>query len=198
MDFVGIFFGNNTPKGIVMGQFGNIEFDAVLAEKHNWSADATSNPVETGSPVTDHIIEQADKLTIAGFVSDASLTLSSNFTQFNVVSPKTQVAFDALSEAIKAKETVSVYTKFKVYQDMIVTKVDIPRIPENGGSIEFAIEFINIRKVSTQLVDIPNGIGTKQTDSSTAKKASEQKDAGKKAAETKTPAPSSTLGRLFK
>lgn len=198
MDLVGIFFGHNTPKGIILGEFGNIEFDAVLAENHNWSADATSNPVETGSPITDHVIEQSDKLVLMGFVSDASLTLSSNFTQFNVLKPKTQVAFDALYEAIKSKQTVSVYTKFKIYQDMIITKVDIPRIYEHGQAIEFGVELINIRKVSTQLVDIPNGIGSKQTDSATTKKAAAQKDAGKKAAEVATAKkPSSTIGRFF-
>ena len=195
---VGIFFGNTTPTEIILGEYANIEFDAVLAENHSWSADATTNPVETGSPITDHVIEQADTLTIAGFVSDASISLSSNFTQFSGDQPKTKVAFDALREAIKAKKTVSVYTKFKVYTDMIITKIDIPRVPENGGSIEFSIDFLNIRMVSTQLVDIPTGIGTSQTDSSTTKKASTQSNAGTKSATTTTATkPSSVISRFF-
>lgn len=195
---VGIFFGNTTPTEIILGEYANIEFDAVLAENHSWSADATTNPVETGSPITDHVIEQADTLTIAGFVSDASISLSSNFTQFSGAQPKTKVAFDALRETIKAKKTVSVYTKFKVYTDMIITKIDIPRVPENGGSIEFSIDFLNIRMVSTQLVDIPKGIGTSQTDSSTTKKASTQANAGTKSATTTTATkPSSVISRFF-
>lgn len=180
MDLIGIFFGRTQTKDIIRGEFANIEFDAVLLESHQWSADATSNPVETGSPITDHVIEQADKLALTGFISDSSITLSSNLAIFSGNKPKTQIAFDALREAIKAKETVTIYTKFKLYEDMIITKIDIPREKADGNSIEVKIELINIRKVSTALVDIPKGIGTNQANSSTANKAQKQADQGKK------------------
>jgi hypothetical protein len=73
---IGIYFGGQWFKTKFGNDLGNIELDAVLDEAHDWQADATMNPVEEGSPVTDHIIEQPDKLKIRGFISETPLVAS--------------------------------------------------------------------------------------------------------------------------
>ena len=73
---IGLFFGGQWFQTAFGNQYGNIELDAALDENHEWSAEATSNPVEEGAPVTDHVIEQSDKLKIRGFVTDSPLNLS--------------------------------------------------------------------------------------------------------------------------
>lgn len=176
---MGIHFGGQWFYNRFGNQFGNIELDLTLEESHEWSAEATVNPVEDGAPVSDHVIEQADKIKFTGFVSDAPLTIASGSVN---IENRTQPVFDMLRELIKARETVTVYTKYQTYTDMVITSISIPFSPGQGEAIQFGIEFVKIRKVSTQMVDVPPGISRKKdkkTSPSTGKKAEPQKDAGK-------------------
>lgn len=194
---IGLFFGGQAFKARFGSDLGNIELDALLDESHEWSAEATSNPVEEGSPVTDHVIEQADKLKLTCFVSDTPLNGSPAL--IGAIAP-TQTVFDLLRDLIKARDVVTVYTKHRIYEDMVLTNVSIPRSPGVGEALEFSADFVHIRKVATQTVDVPPGIsaskeakadgknadgtpGKKGAASSTAKKAESQKNAGKVQAE---------------
>ncbi len=196
---IGLYFGGQWFQTAFGNLYGNIELDAALDENHEWSAEATSNPVEVGAPVTDHVIDQSDKLKIKGFVTDTPLTSSQSLPQIS----RSQDVFDLLYELIKLKEPMTVYTKHRIYDDMILTNVNIPRTAGVGEAIEFSAEFINIRKVATQMVDVPDGINPKKdakaggANGSTAKKAEPTKDAGKKQPET-VQKPSSTLSRVLK
>lgn len=195
---IGLFFGN-TFQHKFGNEYGNIELDAVLQEEHEWNAEVTSNPVEEGSPVTDHVIEQSDKLRVSGFVSNTPVTLSGSISQFltgGSSAPKTQDVFDLLHELLKLKQPMTVYTKYRIYDDMVMTSVNIPRSASNGEALEFTVEFVHIRKVETQLVDVPNGISRKKVDSAIGRKVEPQKNAGVKQLSAIT-TPSSTLSRLF-
>lgn len=202
---IGLYFGGQWFQTSFGNLYGNIELDAVLDEAHEWSAEATSNPVETGAPVTDHVIDQADKLRIRGFVTDTPLTISQSvqgIVNSGQVGNRTQAVFDLLHQLIKIKEPMTVYTKHRIYDDMVLTNVTIPRGAGVGEAIEFSAEFINIRKVAAQMVDVPAGINPKKdakaggANGSTAKKSEPAKDGGKKQAET-VQKPSSTLSRVF-
>ncbi len=202
---IGLFFGGSSFRSMFGNEFGNVELDANLDESHEWSATATENPVETGAPVSDHVIEQADKLRIRGFVSDTPLVISPELQgQIGAMDAgsRTQPVFDLLYKLIKAREVMTVYTKHAVYADMVLTSVNIPRTSQVGEAIEFTAEFVNIRKVQTQTVDVPKGISGKRDakaggkSGATAKKAEPKKDTGKKpAAEVK--APTSILSSLL-
>lgn len=199
---LGLFFGGKGFKSSFENTFGNVELDATLEENHEWSAEATTNPVEFGAPITDHVIEQADRLRIKGFVTDAPLNASASiFGLFNLtpVENRTQPVFDLLHELIKRKEVMTVYTKHRIYTDMVLTNVTIPRAPNVGEALEFNAEFINIRKVSTQIVDVPLGINQKKTakaNPALGRKTEPSKNTGKKQPETVTK-PSSALSRIF-
>ena len=188
---LGLFFGGQKFQSMFGNQYGNIELDAMLDESHEWSAEATSNPVEEGAPVTDHVIEQADKLTIRGVVTDAPLNASSSILGFiggGSADNKTQTVFDLLDTLIKKREVLTVYTKHKTYSDMVLTNVTIPRSASVGEAIEFRAEFIHIRKVATQTVDVPDGVSAKPeakaggAGGAVSKKASATKASGKKQA----------------
>lgn len=161
---VGLFFGGTQFITTFGNQFGNIELDANLEEAHEWTAQATENPVEEGAPISDHVIEQSDKLRISGFITDAPLVASQSITGSIGISDagsRTQPVFDLLYTLIKKREPIVVYTKHAVYSDMVLTTVNIPRTPGVGEAIEFNAEFIQIRKVATKLVDVPVGISQK-------------------------------------
>ena len=188
---IGLYFGGQWFQTSFGNLYGNIELDAVLDENHEWSAEATSNPVEEGAPVTDHVIEQSDKLTIRGVVTDAPLNASSSILGFiggGSADNKTQTVFDLLDTLIKKREVLTVYTKHKTYSDMVLTNVTIPRSASVGEAIEFRAEFIHIRKVATQTVDVPAGVSAKPeakaggAGGAVSKKASATKASGKKQA----------------
>ena len=188
---LGLFFGGQKFQSTFGNQYGNIELDAMLDESHEWSAEATSNPVEEGAPVTDHVIEQADKLSIRGVVTDAPLNASSSILGLiggGSADNKTQTVFDLLDTLIKKREVLTVYTKHKTYSDMVLTNVTIPRSAGVGEAIEFRAEFIHIRKVATQTVDVPDGVSAKPeakaggAGGAVSKKASATKASGKKQA----------------
>ena len=193
---VGLYFGGQWFETIFGNAYGNIELDANLEENHEWSAEITSNPVETGAPISDHIIDQQDKLKIKGFVTDAPLIASQTIAQIS----KSQNIFDILYKLIKIKEPITVYTQYKIYNDMVISNIIIPRTPGIGEAIEFEAEFIHIRKVSTQIVEIPAGISPKKEKKATAaigKKTEPKKEIGKKQPETITKL-ESNLSRILK
>ena len=199
---IGLYFGGQWFQTTFGNDLGNIELDANLEESHEWSAEATMNPVEEGSPVTDHVIEQPDTLRIRGFVSETPLTASESVRGAKNTpwaESITQPVFDLLRALIKAREVVTVYTKYRNYPDMILTSLSIPRTAATGEAIEFSADFVNIRKVATQTVDVPPGISAKKDKKASAalgNKTEPKKDAGKRQAET-VEKPSSVLSRLL-
>ena len=191
---IGLFFGGQAFQLKFGNDFGNIELDANLEETHEWGADVTENPVEEGAPVADHVIERADKLTVRGFVSESPVTASPNILgligSVSDASSRTQQVFDLLRLLIKEKATMTVYTKHLTYDDMVLTGLRIPRTPADGQAIEFVADFVHVRFVEAQSVDVPNGISAKgkTADDATVRKTSPAKDAGKKGATDSTAA----------
>lgn len=52
--------------------------DVTLTENHDFQADVTENPVEEGSPITDHIDLKPESFTITGVISDTPLDIASS------------------------------------------------------------------------------------------------------------------------
>jgi len=183
---IGLFFGGGAFKTKFGNALGNIELDANLEETHEWSALVTESPVEDGSPVSDHVIEQPDKLSIRGFISETPITASPSILGIigtSDASSRTQKIFDLLRDLIKSRLTMTVYTKHRTYPDMVLTSVRTPRTPADGESIEFTAEFTSVRFVSASEVDVPKGISAKgaTADKGTARKSAATKDGGKAA-----------------
>ncbi len=44
---------------------------------------------------------------------------------------------------------------------MVLTGLRIPRTPADGQAIEFVADFVHVRFVEAQSVDVPNGISAK-------------------------------------
>ena len=66
-------FSRKTP-----GQIDNIVLDATLSENHDYTNKVTSFPVETGADITDHIVQEPERLTIEGFVTNTPVSLLGN------------------------------------------------------------------------------------------------------------------------
>lgn len=171
----------------------SIDLDVTMDEAHEWTNDVTTSPVEIGSPISDHIQEMPDRLTITGMISDAAIsesilsqlqTASSGGIDSSSYITRVQTTFDLLRAMIKWKRLVTVYTRYKIYPDMALSSINIPRSAGIGEAINFTAQFVNVRLVESQTVDVPPGISKKAdakaggAGGATAKKTQVQKKGG--------------------
>ena len=56
-----------------------VVFDAVVNEDHAMSATVTEHPIEDGSIISDHVIQQPDQLTLRGIVSNSPINLVDSY-----------------------------------------------------------------------------------------------------------------------
>lgn len=162
----------------------SIDLDVTQDEVHEWSNDVTQFPVETGSPISDHIHPLPDRVTISGIISNSALGETA-LTELNNGDDRVQTAFDALLKLKEDRILVTVYTRLKIYDDMAIKSCNIPRDSSVGDSVKFKIEFVHVRIVDTQTVDVPQGISKKL----------DKKQGGKSGATGKATAPQKANGK---
>lgn len=156
-----LIFSRGQPK-----QIGSINIDVFSSEDHIRNNSITSYPVEDGSEITDHIRNEPITINIRGMVE--SIGDGSNILQI----------FQQLNELIESKETFSVVTGLKVYEDMFMNSLNISRNALNGGSLPITAKFTQIKKVQSQTVIIPIS-QISNADETTNKQAQPQADVGK-------------------
>jgi len=202
MDILGFLFGNNVASTFI-AQPASIEMDVLLDESHEWTSDVTTNEVEEGTAIADHIRLMSDKLTISGMVGNTNLQGSFvddivgqivGLVDGNGSTDRIKTTFDLLRAMHEAQTTVTIYTKWHTYENMALTGLNIPRNAQIGKAIQFTMNFMAIRVVSTQAVDVPDGISKKKDAKKGVKnKASTAKDAGKVQSKTKSTEKSSSI-----
>lgn len=137
-------------------RIGSLSIEATLSENHTATSRVTSQPVQEGSTISDHIVNEPEKLSITGFISDTPVDGSySNYSQ---------LAFDSLYQIRDAKDTISVVTNFRVYQDMVITRISVPRNVGSGQSIEFTVELTKIRKAGAGALNLFSSLLAGDTD----------------------------------
>ena len=184
------------------GIITSLDLDVMQDEIHEWNNDVTSFPVEIGSPITDHIQAQPDKISITGIISNSAIGVDALQKQEGG-EDRCQSAFDLLRKFHEDGILLTVYTRYKVYIDMALKSCNIPRDAAIGDSVKFKMEFVHVRMVNTQTVDVPDGISKKLdkkeggVTGSVAKKTEPQKAAGKTEPKP-VEKPTSALKALFK
>ncbi|MDP1683118.1 MAG: hypothetical protein Q8L39_15270 [Burkholderiales bacterium] len=171
------------------GEIISIDLDVTFDESHEWLNDVVTSPVEVGSPISDHIQPQPDKLTISGMIGNSSIS-DSVIAQLSKIDEssfetRTQTTFDLLRALMESRKLVTVYTRYRIYTDMALASINIPRSAGVGDAINFTAQFTHVRIVETQTVTVP-GISNKKgakaggKGGSTARKTDEQATGGKK------------------
>lgn len=158
---------------------GNLEFDCIDAETHEWNREITTNPVENASPIADHIIEKPDQITITGMISNAPirgyLQQIGGIIDGSINDDLVAQAFAKLDDLRKSHELVTIYTRYHTYNNMLIQSINIPRAPDAGDAIIFTIQAIQVRIVTSQTTTLPKGLGIKKTGQGAGK--SNSKDA---------------------
>lgn len=133
-----LLYGKKYKKGKV----GSVELDVTLREDHTYSSRVTTYPVERGTNngfeiLSDHIINDPAVVTLEGIVTDTPLSLLA-------LSNRSVDAFNRLIEIHEKRELVTVVTGLKVYTNMAITLLNVPRDLRTGQSLKFTIEMQNV------------------------------------------------------
>lgn len=127
----------------------NIVLDAVISEEHSYNSRVTNYPIETGLIISDHIINEPDTLQITGVISDTPLSFLAPFN--NSIN-----AFNSLVEIHNRKERITVVTGIKVYTNMIITSLQVPRNVQSGQSLTFVIDLQKVFLDSSVQLNLNN------------------------------------------
>lgn len=156
-----------------------LELDAAIAEDHSYSNQVATYPVEDGPDITDHIKQDPERITIEGFISNAPVKFLSALRIDPILGPNRAVgAYEVLLSIagyrmIEAKSLsngknsrkgnttelskpiiIDLYTKMRVFTDMVMEKLTIPRASDTGDALRFRADFVRVRKVSLQSATI--------------------------------------------
>jgi hypothetical protein len=138
-----VIFGNERTRN----SFGSLEIDVTLEETHERSAEITDHPVEGGSFIQDHIVNAPKKLMMTGMITDTPLGGDSG--------PRAQEAFDVLETLYDSRSTFTVVSGFKVYDDMAIESLSMPKTRE--GALRFSAQLKQLRITQGRSVPIVAG-----------------------------------------
>lgn len=166
---VNLLFKNNPTK------IDSLTLDCSITEQHSGEVEVTDHPVEEGFNISDHARPKPDMLTITGMVSntpigqagarrtivakDSGTNAGADGFQFVTAVQEDHVkgvpgrAEDAIAvlRSIKSQgKIITVTTQIKVYTNMIMTNLQIPRDGKTGDSALFTATFKNITIVKNK------------------------------------------------
>jgi hypothetical protein len=118
-------------------QVGTVTFDSAVSETHRFSSTVTQYPVENGTIVSDHILKKPDSIILSGVVTDSPLNI---FSFYN----RSIDAFNRLVQLHEKREVFTVVTGIKIYNNMTITSLNVPRALKTGQSLKFDIELQRI------------------------------------------------------
>jgi hypothetical protein len=124
-------------KKYAQSKVGTVTFDTMVTEEHRYSSRVTNYPVESGTIISDHIINEPDTVILSGLVTDTPLNILAGFN-------RSIAAFNALIQIHERRQVIDIVTGIKVYKNMAITSLDVPRSIKNGQSLTFNIQLQKI------------------------------------------------------
>jgi hypothetical protein len=151
-----IAFQYQVPKKMI----GTFVVDAFLAEHYNFSNSVTDIPVEEGSNIADHIVEDQDVISVEAFIGNTAfevITKDGNSVS-NLEAPdrmaRVRQAYQELKKLVKAKKTLDVVLGLETFTGMAITSFTIDREAETGANLPFSMEFKKIKIVHSDTAKI--------------------------------------------
>jgi hypothetical protein len=151
-----IAFQYKVPKKMI----GTFVVDAFLAEHYQFSNSVTDIPVEEGSNINDHIVEDQDVISVEAFIGNTAfevITADGNSVS-NLQAPdrmaRVQQAYQELKKLVKAKEPLDVVLGLETFTNMAITVFNIDREAETGANLLFTMEFRKLKIVHSDTTQI--------------------------------------------
>ena len=154
-------------------KIGDLVIDATTSEVIEHSVVITSHPVSSGAIVSDHAYSNPVSIKLEGAITNGSLYLSdintlTGFFQGNLISniynymtgpsQKQILAFNLLEILKENKDLVSVVTRMKSYDNMMIESLIFSRDKDAGDRLIFSITLKQIKLVSNKIVALSKSI----------------------------------------
>ena len=155
---------------------GTFVVDAFISEHYQFSNSVTDIPVEEGSNISDHIVEDQDVISVEAFIGNTAfevITIDGDKVS-NLQAPdrmaRVRQAYQELKKLSKSKQLLDVVLGLETFTDMVITSFNIDREVETGANLPFSMEFKKIKVVKSDTTQINasgrrGGAGGGQTDS---------------------------------
>jgi len=127
----------------------DLEIDIVSSEVIELPSETTDNPIESGSEITDHIINRPILLRMVCQIGGSNLT---NWTDRKIE------GYEALKKLRDDKQPVTVVSGLETFSNMLINNISIDRNLQNASVLQFQIEFKQAKIVSSQRVDVSNNV----------------------------------------
>ena len=133
----------------VTKQIQDLQIDIVSSEVIELPSETTDNPIESGSEVTDHIINKPILLRMVCQIGGSNLT---NWTDRKIE------GYESLKKLRDDKQPVTVVSGLETFTNMLINNISIDRNLQNASVLQFQIEFKQAKIVSSQRVDVSNNV----------------------------------------
>lgn len=154
-----------------------MEIEATFNITHQMRSTPTKNPIDQGSDITDHVINDNRVVSLEGIISDTPLIalapiagsavagvpsdpVAAAIQQFfigstigallGVSNNRVQDHFKMLEELHNNRLPFRLVTGLKVYDNMIITDINIPRNAVNANSLRFSATLEQLQVVSDE------------------------------------------------
>jgi hypothetical protein len=140
---------------------GDIAFDAVIAEDISASSTLTSNPIETGAEINDHIFLNPKTYTITAGVSNTPLSgiIPGLFQADGVFGPsgsgRRASAWSVMNELHEAGERFTVQAGLETIPNLVINSISAPNEARLAGSLIFTANLVQVRIVDTEESQLP-------------------------------------------
>ena len=191
MSVINLIFGTRAAQSAQLysvDTLATFEMDVTISEDHQRSAVVTENPVEDGSVVSDQVILDPERVIVEGFVTSAPARILPLGAIGEGGIQRVINAFDLLDDLWRARNPLMLTTGYRVYRDMVINRVSMPRGREIG--LRFSVELQNVNRVAGE-------VGTVNVSQAVADAAARTLDAGRQATQEPSAATSERTGSLL-
>lgn len=146
-----------------------IEFDALIDQSIDYSAEVPEYPTEEGFSVSDTIVLKPETISMTLFVTDTPVTWKQ---RFGSGSGRVENVVKRLEELYFSKKVITIVTSDAVYDNMAITSISIAKSASAGYAREIPISFKKIVVTESSTVTIPASYGKSGTTGASAGSAS--------------------------
>ena len=136
--------------------------DAAITETAQFDAEVSEHPVENGAAIVDHVRPKPVVVRIDGVVSDtpttsaqvsrASATLGGQLDGPQNAPGYADAALAFLLDLRTNPRLVTIDTKRRTYDDMVLTSLTVPEDVKTGDALRFTATFRQVRQVTVRRV----------------------------------------------
>lgn len=154
---------------------GGIEFDALISSEESYNAEVPIYPVDSGFSVSDNVAIEALEITLVLVLSSTPVTWLASHGSGE---ERIRTVCDQLLEEYKEREPLTLVTRDKTFENMVIKSISISKSDEALLSREVQVTLSQITVTSSAEAEVPAKLAKSGTTKSNAGSASTTRGSG--------------------